>query len=108
MSENIVEFPDRKAIEEEAAAWLIKLDGDGAPSAAELTSLREWLERSPVHREQIGILADIWGKMNVLTELAVPLGHAEGPANRSWSDRRKISGRRFRRERFRQRIFHGH
>ena len=84
MRENIVEFPDRKAIEEEAAAWLIKLDGDRAPSAEELASLREWLERSPVHREQLGVLADIWGKMNVLTELAVPLGHAEGRANRSF------------------------
>ena len=84
MRENIVEFPDRKAIEEEAGAWLIKLDGDSAPSAEELASLREWLERSPVHREQLGSLADFWGKMNVLTELAVPLGHPEGVANRSF------------------------
>ena len=84
MRENIVEFPDRKAIEEEAGAWLIKLDGDSAPSAEELASLREWLERSPVHREQLGSLADFWGKMNVLTELAVPLGHPERRANRSF------------------------
>jgi transmembrane sensor len=82
MSRNIVEFPDRKAVEEEAAAWLIKLDGDSAPSTGELASLRVWLERSPVHREQLGLLASIWGRMNVLTELAVPLGHAEDPANR--------------------------
>jgi len=84
MRENIVEFPDRKAIEEEAGAWLTKLDGDSAPSAEDLASLREWLERSPVHREQLGILADFWGKMNVLTELAVPLGHPEDRANRSF------------------------
>ena len=85
MRENIVEFPDPKAaIEEEAGAWLIKLDGDSAPSAEELASLREWLKRSPVHREQLGSLADFWGKMNVLTELAVPLGHPEGRANRSY------------------------
>ena len=84
MRENIVEFPDRKAIEEEAGAWLIKLDGDSAPSAEEFASLREWLERSPVHREQLGSLADFWGKMNVLTELAVPLGHPERRANRSF------------------------
>ena len=83
MRKNIVEFPDRKAIEEEAAAWLIKLDGDRAPSAKELASLREWLARSPVHREQLDSIADFWGKMNVLTELAVPLAHAEGRANRS-------------------------
>jgi transmembrane sensor len=84
MRENIVEFPDRKAIEEEAGAWLVKLDGDIAPSADELASLREWLERSPVHREQLGSLAELWDEMNVLTELAVPLGHADGHSNRSF------------------------
>jgi len=84
MRENIVEFPDRKAIEEEAGAWLIKLDGDRAPSAEELASLREWLERSPVHREELGNLVDVWGKINVLTELAVPLGHAEARASHSF------------------------
>ena len=84
MRENIVEFPDRKAIEKEAGEWLIKLDGDSAPSAKELASLREWLERSPAHRGQLGSLADFWGKMNVLTELAVPLGHPERGANRSF------------------------
>ena len=84
MGENIVEFPDRKAIEEEAAAWLIKLDGDNAPSVEELASLREWLERSPVHREQLNSLAGFWGKMNVLTELAVPLGHVNAHKNRSF------------------------
>jgi len=83
MRKNIVEFPYRKGVKEEAAAWLIKLDGDRAPSANELASLREWLARSPVHREQLGSLADFWGKMNVLTELAVPLTHAEGSENRS-------------------------
>ena len=84
MRENVVTFPDRKAIEEEAGAWLIKLDGDRAPSAEELASLREWLERSPVHREELGNLVDFWGKINVLTELAVPLGRAEARASRSF------------------------
>ena len=57
MRENIVEFPDRKAILVEAGKWLIKLDRESAPSIEELASLREWLERSPVHREQLGSLA---------------------------------------------------
>ena len=84
MRGNIVEFPDRKAIEEEAGAWLVKLDGDSAPSADELASLREWLERSPVHPRQLNSLADFWGKMNVLTGLAVPLGHPEHGVSRSF------------------------
>ncbi len=83
MTENIVEFPDRKAIEDEAGAWLIRLDGDSTPSAEELTLLREWLERSPVHREQLASFAKFWGEMNVLTELAVPLGHPEDHRKKS-------------------------
>ncbi|MCZ0953241.1 MAG: DUF4880 domain-containing protein, partial [Rhodospirillaceae bacterium] len=73
---DIVEFPDRRRVEHEAADWLIKLDRNSEPSADELGNLREWLSRSPVHREELGSLARLWGNMNVLTELAVPLGHA--------------------------------
>jgi transmembrane sensor len=81
---NIVKFPDRKVIEEEAAEWLIKLDGDKAPSDEELASLGKWLDRSPVHREQLSILTDTWSEMNVLTELAVPLGNTKCPADNSF------------------------
>ena len=41
MTQNVVEFPDRRAIEEQAAVWLIKLDDDDPPSASELALLRE-------------------------------------------------------------------
>ncbi len=95
MNENIVEFPDREAISEEAAAWLIKLDGDRAPSVEELASLREWLSRSPVHREQLRSLAEFWGKMNVLTELTVPLGHAERRSSRRFASRSRFALPRF-------------
>ena len=77
MSKTILEFPDRRAIEEEAAQWLMKLDGDDAPSAEDLGALREWVARSQTHGEELGSLASLWGKMNVLTDLAVPLGRAE-------------------------------
>jgi len=77
MSENVVNFPDQKAVEEEAAAWLVTLDGDGEPSADELEALREWLDRSPEHQAQLGSVARFWGKLNILTELAVPLGHPQ-------------------------------
>lgn len=91
MRENILEFPDRQAIAEEAGAWLIKLDGDSAPSAEELASLREWLSRSALHREHLANLAEFWGKMNVLTELAVPLGRQEAGANRGNANRRRYA-----------------
>ncbi len=70
---DIVEFPDRRCVEQEAAEWLIKLDRNAEPSADELRDLRKWLSRSPVHREELRSLARLWGNMNVLMELAVPL-----------------------------------
>lgn len=81
MSENVVNFPDQRAVEEEAAAWLVTLDGDAEPSADELEALREWLDRSPEHRAQLGSLARFWGKLNILTELAVPLGRPQFQAS---------------------------
>lgn len=72
----IVELPERKQLATEAAQWLIRLDADTPPSQAELRALGEWLHRSPAHREELESIAALWGRMNILTELAVPLGHA--------------------------------
>lgn len=77
MNENIIEFPDRGAVEAEAALWLIKLDGDDPPTEETLAALREWLSRSPVHREELRRMVGIWSRMNLLTELTVPLGKVE-------------------------------
>ncbi|TQV78893.1 DUF4880 domain-containing protein [Exilibacterium tricleocarpae] len=73
----IYKFSNRAAIEREAAEWLIKLERDTKPTAEELKALQAWINRSPVHREEINSLAVFWGNMNVLTELAVPLGKTE-------------------------------
>src|SRR5262245_10203515 len=78
----IVEFPDRSELAEEAAAWLIRLDGDMPLSSEERVALGQWMRRSRVHREELENLAVLWGRMNVLTELAVPLGHASRPSLR--------------------------
>ena len=72
----IVELPERKQLAEEAAEWLIRLDADTPPSQEELRALGEWLHRSPAHREELESMAALWGRMNMLTELAVPFGHA--------------------------------
>jgi transmembrane sensor len=77
VKENIVEFPDRSAVQEEAALWLIRLDGDTEPSEETLTDLRAWIARSPVHRDELRSLAATWSRMNVLTELSVPLGRVD-------------------------------
>jgi transmembrane sensor len=84
----VVEFPEKGVLAEEAAEWLIRLDADTPPSSQELRALGEWLHRSPAHREELEKLAALWGRMNVLTELAVPLGksvEAVGPYRQtSW------------------------
>lgn len=79
---SIVEFPEQSAVSEEAAAWLIRLDADAPPAAKDLQALGEWLQRSPAHREELEKLAALWGRLNVLTDLAVPLGSAR-PAVRT-------------------------
>jgi transmembrane sensor len=93
----IVEFPDQRVVAEEAAKWLIRLDGDTPPTRAELCALGEWLHRSPAHREQLESLAALWGRMNVLTELAVPLGNAARSAARLRSESSAVPQRFWRR-----------
>jgi transmembrane sensor len=91
----IVEFPDQNVLRGEAADWLIRLDADTPPSRQDLCDLGEWLHRSPAHRDELERLAAVWGRMNVLTELAVPLGrpgearnrHARQAAPATWSSR---------------------
>lgn len=73
---NIVEFPDTAAIGDEAAEWLMRLDSEEPLSESEKESLAEWIKRSPAHRERLMALAGLWERLNVLTELAVPLSPA--------------------------------
>jgi transmembrane sensor len=79
----IVEFPDRSEVATEAADWLMRLDRDDPPTHEELSALGEWLHRSAAHREELESMAALWGRMNVLTELAVPLGHANRASTRA-------------------------
>ena len=60
------------SVEEEAAAWLIRLDGDAPLSEEELGVLKEWTGRSPAHRKALADMNRFWGN-NILTELSVPL-----------------------------------
>ena len=69
---NVIEFPDRAKIKEEAIEWLIKLDGD-APSKRDLAALKEWIARSPAHLEELEKINALWGDLSVLTELNIPL-----------------------------------
>ena len=70
--ENIHEFPNREAIAEEAAEWLIRLDGDRSPRQEDLQALREWMQRSPAHREELISLSEFWSDQS-LTALPIEL-----------------------------------
>ena len=94
----ITGFRDQSVLAEEAAEWLIRLDADTPPTREDLQQLGEWLQRSPAHREKLEGLAALWGRMNVLTDLAVPLGKhtraaASMPPKRSGAPKR-LSWRR--------------
>ena len=77
MNSNVARFSSRETIAKDAAEWLVLLDREQPPSDEELSRLRSWMNESPAHREELLSLARMWEMMNVLTELAVPLGVAE-------------------------------
>ena len=77
MNSKVAKFSSRETVANDAAEWLILLDREQAPSDEELSRLRSWLNESPAHREELSSLARMWEMMNVLTELAVPLGAAD-------------------------------
>ena len=70
---NVVEFGARTSIERQAQEWLIRMDGDEPLNTSERESLREWMSRSALHREELMRIARFWNQANVLTELAVCL-----------------------------------
>ena len=73
MKPTLLEFPDRRTVEAQAGAWLVRLDGDEGLSADEREELKAWLALSPAHGKELKSLARFWGRANVLTELAIPL-----------------------------------
>ena len=78
--DNIQYVEDLDVIKNEAASWLVKLDGDRSPGAEEKAALSDWLARSPQHRESLMQLATLWNNLNVLNELTVPLDAPKTPA----------------------------
>ena len=67
---NVLGFPDAETIRKEAAGWIAKLDGDDSMSLEERDALRRWIRRSSAHRQAIRDAAELWGSLNILTELA--------------------------------------
>lgn len=75
---NIVDFPlndqfDQKVVEQEAVEWLVKLDSENELTSDELQALKEWMNRSPAHAQEINSLNEFNKELLVLTELNIPL-----------------------------------
>jgi len=72
--DNVSEISQQKTIEEEACAWLVRLEADVPPDEADKAALAEWLNQSPLHRQELTDAAEHWNKLNILTELRAPVG----------------------------------
>lgn len=72
----VTQFPSAQQIEAEGCAWIAQLDGS-SPTKEDLDAFREWINRSPRHRQEIKRLSVLWSDLNILTELAVPLREPE-------------------------------
>ena len=68
----VIEFPDRERIAAEAAEWIIRLDNDRMLEANKLQQLREWLNASPAHRDELTALNEFWSDQS-LAALPIPL-----------------------------------
>lgn len=81
---NIIELSehamtDNDTIKQEAVAWLIRLDGDTPPTAAERQALAEWMARSPAHTRALEQANAFWADQ-ALTQLNIPLGKPAQPS----------------------------
>lgn len=61
----------------EACAWIAQLES-GDMSGSDMSALREWMGRSPAHAREIRNIADLSGKLSVLTELATAIDATAG------------------------------
>lgn len=62
---SVIDFKGGAAIEAEARAWIVQLDGR-PPSAEDLAALREWASLSPRHATALHDMAALWGDLDSL------------------------------------------
>lgn len=66
---NIVNFPDRSPIEEEAARWVVRHD-EGPLTPVEQAQFDAWRQTSPAHADTFARLSGHWDDLDVLAALA--------------------------------------
>jgi transmembrane sensor len=66
---NIVNFPDRPPVEDEAARWVVR-HGEGSLTTAEQAQFDAWKQASPAHGEAFARLSAHWKDLDLLAALA--------------------------------------
>ena len=68
-NDNVIDFPDRSKLLDEASAWIVKFEGDQPPSPEDIAALQQWLAQSSSHRQTLLAMARDWNNMDLLANL---------------------------------------
>lgn len=68
-SGNILNFPDRSPVEEEAARWVVRHD-EGSLSSADRAQFEAWKQANPAHAEAFARLSGHWNDLDTLAAFA--------------------------------------
>lgn len=84
--EKVIEFPEARVIEQEAAEWIVRLERSEKPSPQEIAELNQWIKRSPRHKRILIRYATLWSDMDVLSALMLfePVRHGGMNAFKRW------------------------
>lgn len=61
------------SIEDQAWAWIIKLDGDVPPTPADIEAFHQWMAAKPEHHKTFKRFSQHWDGLDSLDALAVPV-----------------------------------
>jgi transmembrane sensor len=67
---NVLAFPERTPIEEEAARWVIRLE-DALMTAAERAEFEAWRAASSLHADAFNRMRDTWRDLDALAQITV-------------------------------------
>lgn len=67
-ADNVVAFPERTPIEEDAARWVVRLDERGIDEA-ERAEFEAWRNASPAHAEAYARMRDAWRDLDMLAAI---------------------------------------
>lgn len=76
---NIPNRPENPDIQAQAREWVVRLDGE-RPTQAVLAELRQWVNRSPLHRQALEQAAAAWNAMDSLAGLLLGQDEAASSA----------------------------